>query len=197
MKTHEMWKAVQRHLGITVDGLPGPGTASAVMRALKVEQNAPGTAWPRETSADLIDFYGPPGTGQVVVPAPYPLRIAWDQTQVIERFSCHERCVDAFTGVFRDTLAHYGMDKVQELRLDLFGGCLNVRRKRGGSSWSVHAFGAAIDLDPDRNRLHWRHDEAALAKPEYRPFWQIVESYGLVSLGRTRDFDWMHFQAAC
>jgi hypothetical protein len=26
--------------------------------------------------------------------------------------------------------------------------------------------------------------------------WQIVEGQGLVSLGRTHDFDWMHFQAA-
>ena len=26
-------------------------------------------------------------------------------------------------------------------------------------------------------------------------FWEIVESEGWTSLGRARDFDWMHFQA--
>lgn len=40
------------------------------------------------------------------------------------------------------------------------------------------------------------HREASFARPEYEPFWAIVEEEGLVSLGRTRDFDWMHFQAA-
>jgi len=53
-----------------------------------------------------------------------------------------------------------------------------------------------VDLDPGRNQLKWGRDRAVFARPEYEPFWQIVESEGLVSLGRAKNFDWMHFQAA-
>ena len=31
---------------------------------------------------------------------------------------------------------------------------------------------------------------------EYAAFWQFVEAEGAVSLGRARDYDWMHFQFA-
>lgn len=192
----QRWEAVQGHLGISIDGIPGPGTAAAVMQALGIPEESAPVRWPRDATPELIDFYGLPGTGQTMARAAYPLKLSWDNSQVIERFSCHVRCKDAFESVFRETLAEYGEEAVRVLRLDQFGGCLNVRKKRGGTSWSVHAFGAAIDLDPDRNQLRWGKDRAAFARPDYGPFWKIVESHGLVSLGRSRDYDWMHIQAA-
>jgi hypothetical protein len=67
---------------------------------------------------------------------------------------------------------------------------------RGGNSYSMHSWGIAIDFDPERNRLNWNSGEARLAKPDCIPFWQAWEAEGWVSLGRTRDFDWMHVQAA-
>ena len=38
--------------------------------------------------------------------------------------------------------------------------------------------------------------EAEFAKPEYDKWWECWEDEGWTSLGRTRDFDWMHVQAA-
>lgn len=35
--------------------------------------------------------------------------------------------------------------------LSRYAGCYNFRKKRGGTSYSLHAYGAAIDLDPDNN----------------------------------------------
>jgi len=68
---------------------------------------------------------------------------------------------------------------------------------RGSSTkWSIHSWGAAIDLDPNKNALKMTDKEATFAKPDYRDFWKIVESEGWVSLGRARNYDWMHFQAA-
>jgi len=67
---------------------------------------------------------------------------------------------------------------------------------RGGSSWSVHSWGAAIDFDPDRNSLHASKAFARLAKPDADEFWRIWESEGWVSLGRAKNYDWMHIQAA-
>jgi hypothetical protein len=38
-----------------------------------------------------------------------------------------------------------------------YGGVYNFRKKRGGTSYSLHAYGAAIDLDADDNsfRAAW------------------------------------------
>ena len=65
---------------------------------------------------------------------------------------------------------------------------------RGGSQWSMHSWGIAIDFDPDRNQMQWGRDKARLAKPDLETFWRIWEEEGAVSLGRTRNFDWMHVQ---
>jgi hypothetical protein len=67
---------------------------------------------------------------------------------------------------------------------------------RSGSKWSIHSWGAAVDLDPDRNTLGMNKNQASFAKAEYADFWSIVQSEGWVSLGITKNFDWMHFQAA-
>jgi hypothetical protein len=152
--------------------------------------------WP--TQAGVRQFYGEPGSPACtagLVELAYPMRIAWDKSQIIRRFRCHTKVAEAFTRVFERTHQTYGAD-VSKLGLDLFGGCYNLRQMRGGSAWSMHSWGIAVDLDPERNQLKWGRDRAVFARPEYEPFWQIVESEGLVSLGRAKNFDWMHFQAA-
>jgi hypothetical protein len=49
-------------------------------------------------------------------------------------------------------------------------------------------------MNPEQNQLRWGKDRAVFAKPEYDKFWEIVEKHGGVSLGRERNYDWMHFQ---
>jgi hypothetical protein len=66
---------------------------------------------------------------------------------------------------------------------------------RGGSAWSQHAWGCAVDIDPDNNQLKWGKDKASFAKPVYNDFWNIVENEGWNSLGRSRGYDYMHFSA--
>ena len=90
----------------------------------------------------------------------------------------------------------YGEKEVIRLKLDTFGGCVNVRKMRGGSSWSIHSWGAAVDLNPDNNQLKWGKPQATFSKAEYNDFWKIVQAEGWTSLGKERNFDWMHFQAA-
>ncbi|MBB3772011.1 hypothetical protein FHS55_002620 [Angulomicrobium tetraedrale] len=153
--------------------------------------------WP--TQAGVRQFYGEPGSPACttgMVDLAYPMRIAWDKSQVIRRFRCHEKVASAFQAVFAQTLDAYGIDAIQRLGLDLFGGCYNYRPMRGSNAWSMHAWGIAVDLDPERNQLKWGRDRAVFAKPDYERFWQIVEGQGLLSLGRARNYDWMHFQAA-
>lgn len=85
---------------------------------------------------------------------------------------------------------------IRALGLDLFGGCLNVRAMRGGKALSMHSWGIAIDVDPEHNPLRWGRDKARMAGPDYAPFLDIWESEGWISLGRERNYDWMHVQAA-
>ena len=184
-----------------IDGLYGPSTDYAYDKWRGVElprkDEIPvvrkATHWPSYNH--LTAFYGAPGKNQVMLVPDKPMRLAWDTRRHVRRFSCHRKVQDAFRGMIADTIREYGEAEWRRLGLDLFGGCLNVRRMRGGNRWSTHAWGVAIDLDPAHNRFRWNHRKARFARPEYEPFWRIVDSYGLVSLGRSRDFDWMHIQA--
>lgn len=154
------------------------------------------TVWPRQ--ADVQKFFGEPGSpactaGMAEV---YPMRVDWARSSIVRRFRCHTKVEKPIEAIFAKTMAHYGEKRVAELGLDLFGGCYNFRPMRGGDSWSMHAWGIAVDLDPSRNQLKWGKDRAAFARPEYDAFWAIVESEGAVSLGRARNYDWMQFQFA-
>jgi len=147
---------------------------------------------------DVQKVFGVPGSPAATAGKcrlPIPFRIAWDMTQTVNRFSCHILVQDTFTEMFKEAVTYYGPARYRELGLDIFGGCYNNRPMRGGSKPSTHAFGIAVDLWPQKNLLRETHVTARFARPEYIPFWEIVERYGLVSLGRERDFDWMHFQA--
>jgi hypothetical protein len=160
--------------------------------------SSPPRPWPHQSQAEMEKFFGPAGANQTTLALPdgYPMRVAWDLPKPVTRFACHEKIHDAARRVLVRVFDHYGPARIKGLGLDLFGGCLNVRRMRGGSAWSMHAWGAAIDFDPERNQLKWNSSRARFARPEYEKWWQLWEAEGFVSLGRARDFDWMHVQAA-
>jgi hypothetical protein len=73
---------------------------------------------------------------------------------------------------------------------------MNVRKMRGSDAWSMHSWGIALDFDANRNALRMTSKEAAFAKPAYNQWWKLWEDEGWVSLGRERNYDWMHVQAA-
>jgi len=153
--------------------------------------------WPLETEAALRSFYGEPGHPPLVrIEAPYPLRLSWDLGTPVSRIACHEKVAASLERVLTGVLGAYGLDAIRDLRLDRYGGSFAARRKRGGTSWSTHAWGIALDFDPDHNRLQWGRDRAAFAQPAYDRWWSLWEAEGWISLGRVANFDWMHVQAA-
>ncbi|MFG1370681.1 M15 family metallopeptidase [Xanthobacter oligotrophicus] len=191
-----------------IDGLEGPqtrhaievwdarraGTATAAETWRDREPAAPAPIWPRQPEVER--FYGAPGENQTMLVLPFPMRLAWETATIIKRISIHEKVHDSAARVFDRMLDHYGLDGLKAIGVDLFGGSLNVRRMRGGSAWSMHSWGIAIDFDPDRNQLKWGRDRARLAQPDAEMFWRLWEEEGWLSLGRSRNYDWMHVQAA-
>lgn len=156
-------------------------------------------AWPRQTQDALTRFFGTAGGNQCTageVNVPFRLKIAWNRRQIITRFSCHERVADSAEACYRRIASAYSADDITRLGFDLFGGCYNFRKKRGGSTLSTHAWGIAIDTDPERNQLKWGRDRALLATAECAEYWRIWEDAGWLSLGKARNYDWMHVQAA-
>lgn len=199
-KTENAVKKFQRmNPPLVVDGDPGPKTLAKLFHKPFGERDSDTKPagkgnFPRQR--DVRSFYGNVGTNQTKIILPYRMKIAWDTSKSIGKFTCHKKVAEPMQAIFEDALEHYGLDEIQRLGLDLFGGCLNVRKMRGGSRYSMHSWGIAVDLDPARNQLRWNHTRASFAKPEYKAFWNIVEKHGAISLGRERDFDWMHFQFA-
>jgi hypothetical protein len=153
--------------------------------------------WPIQTpESEIRRYYGDPGENLGYVQLPYKHRLSWKLSTSISRFKCHERVADSIERVLTRVLNAYGEDDIKRLRLDIWGGCFSDRAMRGGTRKSMHSWGIAVDYDPVRNKLKWGRDRASFANPEYNTWWRLWEEEGWVSLGRARNFDWMHVQAA-
>ena len=151
------------------------------------------------TTAQAIAKYGKPnqaGSYLVSIKLPFPMRLAWDKNTIVKTMRCHKLVANQLTAIFTDILSTYGIAKIQELGIDLFGGCFNFRQMRGGSDWSRHSWGIAVDLDPERNQLKETSKTARFARPEYKPMIDIFYKHGFVNLGVEKNYDWMHFEKA-
>jgi hypothetical protein len=152
------------------------------------------------TTQQITKKYGVPnvtGEGYLVkIKLPYKMRLAWDTDTYVTTMMCHKLVADKFTEIFKDIHAHYGYDKIKELGIDLFGGCFNYRKMRGGSAWSTHSWGIAIDLDPARNTLNETSRTARFARPEYKPMIDIFYKHGFKNLGVEKNMDFMHMEIA-
>lgn len=149
------------------------------------------------TTQQIIAKYGKPnqgGTYLTSIKLPYPMRLAWDKGTKVTNMKCHKLVAQDFLNVFNDILNTYGYERIQKLGIDLFGGCFNFRQMRGGTDYSRHSWGIAIDLDPERNQLKETSKTAIFAQKEYKPMIDIFYKHGFISLGVEKNYDWMHFE---
>lgn len=149
------------------------------------------------TDAEIIAKYGQPGDPDnlTTIILPYPMRIAWDLSKTVTKIQCHKLIADNLLAVFKELLEHYGYDTLKELGIDLFGGALNVRLMRGSKTkWSRHAWAIAIDLNPEKNGLKVKWEDAQFSKPEYAKMIEIFYSHGFFNLGKEKNMDAMHFE---
>lgn len=177
---------------IPIDGILGFQSRSLIDYLMRQYKHNP-NEFPRER--DVEKFYGKVGCNQVMCQLPYPHKLAWDTSKTILRFSCHRIVHYSLERVLRNIFNMYGIERIRQLRMDVFGGCFNNRNKIGGNTPSLHSWGVAVDYNPLENQWNWRKDKAGFAKPEYDKWWKCWEEEGWTSLGRSKGFDWMHIQA--
>ncbi len=148
------------------------------------------------TTKQIINKYGQPGDVKnfTVINLPYPMKVAWDLKISIKKMQCHKLIADKLLAVFNEILQVYGLEKIQELGIDLYGGCYNYRKMRGGTEWSRHSWAIAIDLSPVANSLKVPWKKAQFSKPEYKPMIDIFYKNGFKNLGIEKGYDAMHFE---
>lgn len=203
-KTLTALRAFQSSRKLPVTGKADDATVQALRATSSVIANPPDrttsaappspSVWPRQ--ADVTAFYGAVGTNQTTIEIPFDMWIAWDKSLRARKMTLHQKVAPSALRVLERVAEIYSPAERKSIGIDLFGGSLNVRKMRGGSAYSMHSWGIAIDFDPERNQLNWGKDKARLAKSDAEPFWLEWEKEGWLSLGRARNFDWMHIQAA-
>jgi len=149
------------------------------------------------TTTQATQKYGVPSKNPnylTTLNLPYPMRLSWDKNIKVNKIQCHKLVGDKLGKIFTELLEIYGYDKIVELGIDLYGGCFNFRTMRGGTAPSRHSWGIAIDLDPERNQLKETSATARFARDEYKQMIDIFYKHGFVSLGREKNYDWMHFE---
>ena len=131
--------------------------------------------------------------GSKLVTASIPYKMYYGSSTATVKV--HKAVKSRVEAIFSQTAAAYTPAEIEELGLNKYSGCYNKRKTTGGSSYSIHSWGVAIDIDAGRNPMSSTGKEP-LAREKAKKFWQIVEANGGHSMGRNFGYDWMHFQFA-
>lgn len=153
------------------------------------------------SQAGCSSFYGSPGSSALIArlsmfTLPVAMRLDWSLSTKTTKVQLHDKCGDSAMAAMEEILRHYGEARWRQLGLDRNAGTYNLRKMRGGTSWSMHAYGCAWDFYAQPNGLRVRCPQALFCGEDYKPFFDIWEAHGWTSLGRAIGRDWMHVQAA-
>ena len=153
------------------------------------------TVWPKQSEADA--FYGNPRGGngkasllwkaQNLTHIAPPFAMNFTGTPV-SGISIHRKCADSLARVLQAiwTASDQSQKKIDAWGVSEFGGSFNFRLMRGSSHLSMHSYGCAIDLAPQRFPM-------GRTTPAFCG--EVLKAFadeGWVNLPRDR----MHFQAA-
>jgi hypothetical protein len=103
--------------------------------------------WPKSDEASLQRFYGDPGDESNLVKFTFPPGFLLYGETPISTHRCHKKVKESLETIL-SKIGQYVQD---------YDGCFNFRKMRGGSLYSLHARGAAIDLcaSTNGNKTHW------------------------------------------
>ena len=151
--------------------------------------------WPKQSEAD--GFYGNPrGRGNQASPTwekqnlvrlkpPFAMRFSG---KPVTSFKIHRKCAESLGRVFDAIWKSAGQDQSQidAWGVSTFGGSYNFRLMRGSNHLSMHSYGCAIDLSPERFPMG--KSDACFCEEVLQAF----KDEGWINLAHDR----MHFQAA-
>lgn len=140
---------IQSVVGAEPDGFWGPKSLAACQKYLRGLMPSP-NPWPKSDQSSLTRFYGTAGDESQLVNLPAPVPMFYENRK-IGTIRCHRKVADSLS---RALTAAYA---AAPAFVHVYDGCFNNRPMRGGSTPSLHARGAAIDLcaDGNGNRVAW------------------------------------------
>lgn len=195
----QIQQSIDAHLGAT------PATGSGSASAPGSAAGAPSIRLPYDDTPSMKAFYGEP-----ISPASTQKDLVWlnfpDEETVLYSHSgarltdhdgdgrpdhrCHKLVRDRLEAAMHECFSVFSLYNFRQQGLHVFGGCWSYRRSTGGSRFSTHAWGAAIDINPGENP--WKVNRTSF---DDRVF-DIFEKHGFLSGLRAWGHDAMHFQAA-
>jgi hypothetical protein len=183
---------LQARIGTKPDGFWGPASIEACKNHLRrlMPKKHP---FPKSDQASLKKFYGDPGRDEVakwLVPIDVSNLGIKYSGKPVTKINVHEKCAASLLAALKAVAALPDSDGRWVLKE--YAGVYNHRPMRGGTSWSLHAYGAAIDLAPDTNGLHTHWPTKADMPIEVM---EEFARYGWAGLGWSIARDAMHFQA--
>ena len=156
--------------------------------------------WPLVKDRDA--FYGNPRgrngqpslkwESQNLVRLTPPFQMYYDH-KPIKSIRIHRKIFDALGRIFATCWEKSGRQQkvIDEWGLSVFGGSYNYRLIRGSASnLSNHSYGAAIDLDPERNAMHDKTPHFALCKEVLDAFEYEYAYWGNNFHGRPDAMHW-------
>lgn len=195
MKQSEIIR-VQERIGTTGDGFWGPASIAACQKHLRDMMPKP-FRFPVEGSREFEKFYGSHGVKGGYTPPhktiELPFTIYYENTPV-DKLTVHEKCADSLLQVF-ERLAEVFSDTASRKAAGIlvYDGLYNPRLKRNSkTSWSMHAWMNAIDINAGQNGNQTSWPVKATMPIEVM---ECFAKEGWLSAGAFWGRDAMHFQA--
>lgn len=163
----------------SLDGLEGSKTCAARAASLKARFGSEKKAAlsldgyappPKPTAAARTSVFGRHGTKGGSSPSmsyftpPWAMTFSWGGK--VSRIGCNKVVALPMENAMKEILATYGAAWIKKHGLDVYAGCYNPRKGRGGNAWSDHAWAVAFDFADGRNgnKLHDRWTAAVQGK---------------------------------
>lgn len=178
-------KRTQTKIGATPDGFWGPKSIAACQKYLRKLMPSP-NPWPSQDQPSLTRFFGAAGDESQLTNLDVTGLGVKYEGKPVRTIRCNARVSASLYRVLRS------LSQTHPDLLAKYAGCYNNRPMRGGRLPSLHARGAAIDLDPDRNGNKTPWPVAAQMPVE------VMEAFareGWLSAGAFWGRDAMHFQS--
>lgn len=174
--------AIQEKVGVEPDGFFGPKSIAATQKHLRALMAKAGHR-PLPNAGDLRLYFGEPGDESNLVNL--PVQGVKYAGKAVKTIRCNKRCAESLSSILLE------LADAAPWLLERYDGCFNFRPMRGGTAWSLHAYGAAIDFDAANNGNH-THWPARATMPFV--VMEIFARHGWLSAGAFWNRDAMHHQ---